>query len=110
MFIVKDESVYIEEREAVEYTTVARTQTFDELVDLFGNDHLVTSLIGEIRDLRAKLDIAIGKLKEIIAAANRGYLGPDLWGMGRTRGLEVAAGLAQQAIKELEGKKEKKWK
>jgi hypothetical protein len=49
---IKGEVVTHEEREATEYSIVKRDSTFDELIELFGDGHLVSVLIMELRNKR----------------------------------------------------------
>ena len=52
---IQDELAITETREPVEYATIINKNTFDELIELFGDNHLITALIKEIRKNRKRI-------------------------------------------------------
>jgi hypothetical protein len=51
-------------RQPVEYAMVQNQSTFDQLVELFGEDHIITQLIKELRKVRNTLELTEGYLLE----------------------------------------------
>lgn len=70
METINDEIVIHETREAIEYASVKRESTFDELIELFGEDHLVSVLIKEVRKERELLVVAQTEISAAMKVLN----------------------------------------
>jgi hypothetical protein len=53
---IEGETVISKSWEPTDYVKTINEHTFDELIELFGEDHLITALIAEVRRLRKALE------------------------------------------------------